>query len=402
MGHYNKEIKWLSVGLFLLLAVSITLGLCFREPWLWMDEVLSYVLISDPSLKHLNDAIVGGIDANPPLFYDIYWLIGQYISLNPLFLRMLSVLLFSGTIASFLWYTTRLIGNGVINFVLISAMVYTTYLNFVHSTGIRSYAILLPISFAYFISMHRLIKTPNKPWLLAAHTAAGLLLAFCHNYGAFYLAVSGAFFFVLLLWSKDRAYGLVLATFVGIAITWLVVWYPNFVIQSDVAKPHSWIPLPTIKSFISNFGDLIPAIPIKIRWLPPSLWIDVLRVVLVVSLYLYVVIPGIKTGFVAIRQNEAFQFFLLSGFIYLGVISVSLIISLTYTSVFISRYMWPSQLLVMYQLVYTFYYLVGQPRNMPRLARLLPAVRTAGRWGYFLQSMENGIFLPQQPPGVPA
>ncbi|MBD2752293.1 hypothetical protein [Spirosoma validum] len=372
MTRYKAEMRWLSVGLFLLLAVSIGLGLYFRASWLWMDEVLSYVLISDPSLVHLNDALVSGLDANPPLFFNVYWPIGHYISLNPLFLRLISVVLFSGTIVVFFWYTTRLIGNGFINFVLISVMVYTTYQNFVHSTGIRSYAILLPISCAYFISMHRLINRPSNIRLLTAHTVLGLLLAFCHNYGAFYLAVSGAFFFILLLWSKDRTYWLVLSTFGIIALVWLVIWYPSFVIQSDAGKPHSWIPLPTVSSFFSNFGDLIPAVPIRISWLPPSLGLDVLRVVLVVGLYLYIAIPGIKTGYGAIRQNEAFQFFLLSGFVYLGVIIVALLVSLTYTSVFISRYMWPSQLLIMYQLVYTYYYFAGQQRIAPRLAYFLP------------------------------
>ena len=34
--------------------------------------------------------------------------------------------------------------------------------------------------------------------------------------------------------------------------------------------------------------------------------------------------------------------------------------------------MWPSQLLIMYQLVYTYYYVVGQRRSIPQLVRLLP------------------------------
>ena len=368
----SKKTAQLGIGLFLLLAICIGFGLYFREPWLWMDEVLSYVMISDSSLTHLNDAIVSGIDSNPPLFFEVYWPIGHYISLNPLFLRLLSVLFFSGTMAVFFWYVTRLIGDGIVNFVLLSVMVYMTYQNFVHSTGIRSYAILLPISCAYFICAQQLINNPRRVRLLLAHIILGILLAFCHNYGAFYLAASGAAFLLVLLWSKQRTYWLVLASFGVIAIAWLLVWYPNFVIQSDAGRPHTWIPLPTIESFFSNFGDLIPGIPISLNWLPPSLWLDVIRVVLVVGLYLYIAIPSIQGGFRVVRQNPALQFFLLSGFIYLSVILIALVISLTYTSVFISRYMWPSQLLIMYQLVYTWYYFVGQQRSSFRLTRLLP------------------------------
>ncbi|WP_018618498.1 hypothetical protein [Spirosoma luteum] len=400
----KKETGRLSVGVFLLLAISIAFGLQFREPWLWMDEVLSYVLLSDPSLAHVNDAIMSGMDANPPLFCNVYWFFGHYISLNPLFLRVLGVVLFAGTIAGFFWYTTRLIGNGVINFLLITVMVYMTHQNFVHATGIRSYAIFLPISCAYFIILHQLINNPGSVRLLIAHVIVGLLMAFCHNYGALYLAVSGAAFLILLLWSGQRNYWFVLATFGVIAMVWLVAWYPSFVIQSDAGKPHSWIPLPTVNSFFSNFGDLIPGVPIKLKWFLPSLWFDVLRVMLVVGLYLYVAIRGLKGGFQAVRQDEAFKFFLLSGFIYLTVLLIALTVSLTYTSIFISRYMWPSQLLIMFQLVYAYYFFTGQPQSVFRLARLLPvyALLLGGVIFYKVWKMESSFrssiltYLPRQ------
>ena len=352
----KKEMVWLSVGLFLLLGLSTAVGLYFRESWLWMDEVLSYIMLSDPSLAHLNESLAGSLDANPPLFPYVYWAIGHYISMNPLFLRLLSVLLFSATMTAFFWYVTRLVGNGVLNFVLISLMIYMTYQNFIHATGIRSYAILLPISCGYFITIHRLVSNPANIRLLIWHTVWGLLLAFCHNYGLFYLIASGAFFLSLLLWSQKRDYGLVLSTFFLIGIVWLVVWFPSFVVQAKAGQPHSWIPYPTVKLFFVNFGDLIPGIPVKIRWIPPSIWLDISRVILVVGLYVYIAIKGLKAGFQSVYQDKAFQFFLLSGFIYLAVITISLTASLVYTSIFISRYMWPSQLLIMYQLVYVVYY----------------------------------------------
>lgn len=368
----KKEIWLLSVAMFVLLAFGIILGLYFREPWLWMDEVLSYVLISDPSPVHLNDAVVSSMDANPPLFPNLYWFIGHAMSLDPLFLRALSVVLFASTIALFYWYTTRLIGDPVINFVLISVMVYFTYQNFAHSTEIRSYAVLLPISCVYFIIMHWLINRPTSAWLLAGHTLVGMLMAFCHNYGLFYLAASGAFFLSLLIWSKQRNYALVLATYGLIGIVWLVVWYPSFSIQAYAGQPHSWIPLPTVSTFFSNVGDLIPSPLQRIEWRPWVWWMPMLRVIAVVGLFTCVVVPKLKMGFQAVRQDEAFQFLLLSGFVYLTVIIIAMTVTFTYTSVFISRYMWPSQLLIMFQLVYTYYHFAGPRRIVPRLAWLLP------------------------------
>lgn len=373
MEKKGKETRLLSAGIFMLLALSIISGLYFRERWLWMDEVLSYMFISDPSIAHMNNAVVSSMDANPPLFFNLYWLIGHTISLSPMFLRISSVLLFAGTIALFFGYITRLIGNGVTNFILISVMVYMTYQNFAHATGIRSYALLLPISLVYFMLMHQLISRPGSTRLLILHTITGGLMAFCHNYGLFYLIASGAFFLVLLLWSKQQDYVRVLATFVIIGIAWLVIWYPNFTIQSDAGRPHSWIPLPTVESFFTAIGDLLPNLPVKMYGLSSALWLTVLRVILVVGLYVYIAIPGLKAGFPALRQNLPFQFFLLSGFVYLTTIIIALTISFAYTSIFISRYMWPSQLLIMYQLVYAYYHFAGQRRYVaPRLIRLLP------------------------------
>ena len=92
----------------------------------------------------------------------------------------------------------------------------------------------------------------------------------------------------------------------------------------------------------------------------------------VVSLYGYIAVKGLKAGFQAVVQDKAFQFFLLSGFIYLTVIAISLMVSFAYTSIFISRYMWPSQLLIMYQLVYAVYFFTGQRTVDRRLIKLLP------------------------------
>ncbi|MCK8493824.1 hypothetical protein M0L20_18300 [Spirosoma sp. RP8] len=372
MVKHQEDSRLLAAAIFLLFSLSIISGLFFREPWLWMDEVLSYVLISDPSPTHLNQAVVSNMDANPPLFPNLYWLVGHMISLKPIFFRSFSVLLFTSTLALFFWYTTRLIGNAVTNFVLISAMVYLTYQNFEHATQIRSYALLLPISYVYFIVLQQLINRPTDTWLLALHTVIGLLMAFCHNYGLFYLAASGAFFGVLLIWSKEKSYLPIFATYALIGLVWLVVWYPSFTIQSDAGKPHSWIPLPTVKSFFTGVGDLIPSVSDKLEWQSSFWWLAILRVSLVIGLFVYLAVPKLKLGFDAMRRDKAFQFFLLSGSIYLGILVIALIISFTYTSVFLRRYMWPSQLLIMFELVYAYYQFVGERRVMPQFARLLP------------------------------
>lgn len=349
----------LGVGIFVLLSVSLITSLFLKNSWLWMDEVLSDILIADPSIAHMNKAVVSGMDANPPLFANLYWLIGHSISLNTQFLRVVSILIFSLTIALFFYYSTKLIGTPIQNFVLVTCMVSLTFLNLSLATQIRAYALFLLIGCGYFITIHQLSITPNRPKLLVAHVLLGVGLLFAHNFGLFYLAASGAFFALLWLWSKERKYLLVIGTHGLILLVWLVSWYPSFAIQSQAGKPHSWIPLPTFLSFFNTVGEIAPNLSSKLDYNPFLLWLPIARFVVIAGLFLYIVLKKTKAPFREVIRDKAFVFYGLSGFIYLLTIGIALTVSLVHTSIFLSRYLWPSSLLVIYQLIYAYYYFFG-------------------------------------------
>lgn len=338
------------------LSVSLIVSLFFKEQWLWMDEVLSYMFISDSSLAHMNDAIVSAMDGNPPVSFNVYWLIGHLTSLNPQFLRAVSVVIFALTITLFYRYTTRLIGTATTNFVLITAIVAFTYLNLLLSTQLRGYSLFLLIGFGYFVLLHQLVTAPGQIRLLVLFCIVGVLLMLTHSFGLFYGAASGLFFAGLLIWSKDRRYLFVLAAHVLLPVAWLLIWYPNFVIQAEAGKPHSWIPVPTLMSFFSTVGDLAPTVSASLESRPLFSFLPILRFFLVVGLWIFIALPRVKSGFRGIIGDKAFLFYLMTGFMYVATIGIALTISLTYTSVFISRYMWPNHLLLLYQLVYAYYF----------------------------------------------
>lgn len=392
MKHNSLKATWLlSAILLILLASSLIASLFFKEKWLWMDEVLSYVLISDASDSHLNAALVSGMDANPPVFPNLYWLISHLISLNPQFLRAVSVVLFAGTIAYFFVFVTRLMGTPRTNFVLISLFTGLTYLNLTLSTQIRTYALFLLIGLVYFIIIHRLITSPSRLKLLGLHILVGTLLVFTHNFGLFYLAASGAFFGLLWLWSRERSYLWVLSTYSLIGLLWFAIWYPSFSVQTLAGKPHSWIPLPTFLSFFRTVGELAPNLSSTLERSPGFEFLAVLRFLFILALFLYLSLPRLKDGFKAMIQDKAFGFFLLAGFIYFTTIAISLTVSFVHTSVFISRYLWPSHLLVIYQLVYAFYQLTGE-RRVTWLARLLPVYVVLLALFVFYQNRKVVIF----------
>ena len=365
MISFLDKTRLFSYIIFLLFTLTITASFFFKETLLWMDEILSYLLISDRSLTHLNDAIVSGLDANPPLFSNVYWLIGHFVSTNIIFLKSVSVVIFATTLASFYKYITRLTGRPIINFMLLTSLSTFTYLNITLSTQIRSYALFLFISFVYFTIAHRLIQRPTNGRLLIAHTVVGLLLVLTHNFGLFYLAASGAFFGLVWLWSKEGRYWYVLSTFLLIGIAWLLIWYPNFVTQARAGEPHSWIPLPTFTSFFKIIGELAPTVSTKLEY-TGSFWIlSALRMLGLAALFIYIAFPRLKKGYKDAVAEPAFVLYLFAGFIYFTTILMSVVVSFAHTSIFISRYLWPNHLLVIYQMIYAFYYLINRPFSAP-------------------------------------
>ena len=337
-----------------------------------MDEVLSYTMLSDPSRAHMNDAIVSNFDSNPPLYFNVVWTFAHSISLSPYFLRALSIAFFASAVTLFYRYTTRLVRTPLINFLIFTIVLSLTYLNYLLSTQIRSYSFFLFTSCLYFLAAHPLIKNPAKPRALALHWLAGSVLVMTHNFGSFYVASSLGFFALLYAWSKRQAYWWVAASHLLIFGLWFVLWYSSFQIQSMGGEAHSWIPKPTFLIFFRTFGELVPTLSYRLEQLPLLAFLPVLRVTFVLGLFFYIVVPQLKKGYGFVRDNDAFSFYLFTGGVAIITGLGTTILSAVYISVFLSRYQWPSHLLLLFQLVYACCYLAPNIRFSPNLFRFVP------------------------------
>ncbi|RZL07049.1 MAG: hypothetical protein EOO62_17745 [Hymenobacter sp.] len=318
----------------------------FKERWLWMDEVCSYVLLSDHSLAHAQQAIVGAIDANPPLFIDVYWLLGHGISLQPLFLRAVTAVLFATAIGLFYRDITRVLGRPVLNFVVVTLFVAFTYLNYTLSTQVRSYSLLLLLFWLYFFNSYQLTSQYWQPWRLGWQLLLGTALAYAHNFGLLYVAILTGFFGVLGLWSgRYRAYGVLLAAQLGAVALWALGWYRNFRVQALAGQPHSWIKLPTWESGIRTVADLLPTPSAHLEAGPIGMLLPTLRVVVVLALLVALVLPRARQGYAALMRDAPALLVAQAGFVAVGAIVAALVASFTITSVFLNRYLWPVHLL---------------------------------------------------------
>ncbi|WP_375447767.1 hypothetical protein [uncultured Fibrella sp.] len=396
----------LSVALLLTLTGSLILSLFVKDRYLWMDEVLSYLLLSDPSLAHTNHAIVSGMDANPPLFINVYWLLGHSISLNPFFLKGVSIALFAGTVTWFFRYITRLLDHepalyrvnaatqrhtALVNFVIILLAISLTYLNYTLSTQVRTYSLYLLFGWAYVVVLHQLLfRVQKRPWLVA-HALVGAVFMLTHNVALFYIAASGVFFGLLWLYrwlrANDHSYLPVVGTHLVIALLWLVFWYPSFAIQAQSGIPHSWIPVPTFWLFFKTIGELLPNASARLEDTYPIM--GILRVLLVAGLFSLIAVPRLQKQRLAAFSDPAFALYLLSGFIVVFTLLLGLVVSLVHTSVFLNRYFWPSTLLLIYQLLYAGWW-INDRASLPvwsNLRQRIPSVSPV------LQSLGVLVFL---------
>ena len=364
----------LSVVMLAVVTGSLFISLFLGEPWLWMDEITSSILLADSSVSHMNRALVSGLDSHPPLFFNLYWWLGHAVSLNPLFLKSVSIAFFGGAVTLFYRFTTRLVGRPTTGFLLFTLLICLTYLNYKLATQIRTYSVYLFSSCLYFIVIHRLIQSPASPIWLVGCLLTGLALLFVNNFGSFYVVASGVFFGALWLWSRQKHYGLVVLLHLAVVGIWWLVWYPNAQIQAEAGNPHSWIPVPTFWSSFQTLGELLPAFPSRLEHRLGFGWLSLLRVVLVAGLFGYLAVPKLSAGFGAFRADRAFSMYVLSGGLMLLTAGALLVVSLTYMSVFISRCLWPSHLLLLYQAAYAGQCIPDTLKNRwrPQVARLMP------------------------------
>ena len=376
----------LSLFLFSIISGGLITSLFYKDYRLWLDEILSMILLSDRSLVHMTQAITTGIDASPPLFLYVYSVIGN----NVLVLKAVSVLFFAGGVAVLYNYLARLFNRPLLLFVLLLVVVALTGMNYNLSSQIRNYALFLFLSALYFVSLFQFATKNGGSKHLLWMAVSGLFLAFVHNFGLIYIATSAGLCILLAIWAREYRYLMSLIPCLIAGFFWLIVWYPHFVIQADTGKPYGWIPQPTFSSFFIILDSLLPRIPVLSE---TNLTIIVSKVVLLAMLFLTVLLQSLRMGYRQVISDPARMVFLLSAGIFWGVILISLIASFAYTPIFYGRYFWPSHLLVIVQIAYLCRYVPVV--NFPYLKRFVLAGVALACGAYLFRQNKKVVLFPE-------
>ncbi len=227
---------------------------CARRPF-WMDELVTNLLATDPSLPHALQALAHGADGGGPVTFLLAWLAGQLGISGELGFRLLSSGYMAVGLIALLGALRRGFGTGPALLATGWTMCGSTLVLYQNSE-FRFYALLFGLT-ALTVNRyaHYFVGQRRQLWVYAGLHA---LLVLTHPFGLFY---SGALGVAALLsgWRRRmRVWPLALAGAAGAAIFGL--WMPAFLRQATVLVADSYLPRPGLADLTRVYLQVAPLV----------------------------------------------------------------------------------------------------------------------------------------------
>jgi hypothetical protein len=238
------------------LLASCVLWSSHKQPW--MDEILTWKEVSDPSLWHLYYAIQHGADGGQPLFYTTAWLWAKVFGTGILSLRLYSSSAVCGALLVTWGAIRRVYGIWATAF---GVLIFwgTSGVLLEQNVEARFYGLFL-LCVAITVDLYtRLVdrREPNRR-LLAYAFFSQAALVLTHVLGLIY---GGLVLAALMLFDAAKGrlrwklYGAYTAGWLA-----LLVWLPAIRASMAAGKPHGWIAMPSITDLRTSylFADSLP------------------------------------------------------------------------------------------------------------------------------------------------
>lgn len=229
-------------GLFVsMLASCIIIS---AKKFYWFDELFSYYLIADPSLKGMFSAFGDSINNTPIVYFVLGWLWSQIFGSGELSLRLLS----SATMlvaAGLTWILLRRNYSAwATNFAVVCVFTLSVMI-LRQNAEARMYGLFLAIAALILLQFDHIYRQQRCSTLAALGIACShALLLHTHLFGIFYSATIIA---AGLLVDHTRRRSQPWLYF-AYAAAWLslLTYIPVFLVQADAGYPRTWIPIPSL------------------------------------------------------------------------------------------------------------------------------------------------------------
>jgi len=221
-----------------------------------MDEVVTHILVTDPSLPHMLAGLADGIDLQPPLYFVMMWLWVKLLGSSDLALRIFSTLAVCSALL-IIWLLLRR------RFGLLPASlgIATTFgfspLIVNQNSEARFYGlflVLVALAIRQFDVVVQQRKFSHKRWFANAAIHGSLMLV--HVFGGLY-SLSVLLSHVLFDMGRKQ---LRLSNYTSIVLGWLcfIPWIPAHLRQADFVNPHYWIRTPSIQDLMASLQHGLP------------------------------------------------------------------------------------------------------------------------------------------------
>ncbi len=242
------DVVLVGAAIAVLLATSVWTS---HRKAMWFDEIVTFRLVTDPSLRHMLGAITAGADSAPPLYHLLARAWVAVAGPRPIALRLFSSVGLS-TALVVLWFTLRqayarlATALGVLTVFGLGSLVLT------QNAEVRFYGVFACTS-AIAVSLCFALMTRERVgrglWVGNVISQAALVLT--HIYGSLY---GGALCFTLVVWDLARGQWRP-ARYASFVAGWLafLTYVPALVRQRHTAQ-RSWIPVPIGHDLIDAFG----------------------------------------------------------------------------------------------------------------------------------------------------
>ncbi|MGC2404430.1 MAG: hypothetical protein WA510_31860 [Acidobacteriaceae bacterium] len=216
-----------------------------------MDEIFTWKEVTDPSLWHLFSAIQHGADGGQPLFYATAWFWATLFGASVLSLRLYSCLCVCGAFLVTWLCIRRVYGLWATAFGVLTIWGASGLLLDQNAEG-RFYGLFM-LSVAIAVAVYQQLAAPGKATrrLLVLNLIAQAALVLTHILGLIY---SGLILAALMLFdAMDHRFRIKVYLSHAAGCLALLFWIPAIRASMAAGKPHSWIPIPTLKSLYDSY-----------------------------------------------------------------------------------------------------------------------------------------------------
>ncbi len=318
--------RWDAWGVVFFLFTSLLLGWIYSHgrPF-WSDELFGWMLVTDPSLRHMLAAWNAGADGGGVAFYLLArgWI--AIFGRTELAFRLFSAT-GVGLAAGLTYLAARRSFSRTNAFLSVSLIWFSSTVVLWQMKQARFYGLLLAgVALAFFIAAHSIKRSPSRPLLLGNFLAHSLLVA-THPFGAVYSAcILAGLLLARTLGARARSVS------VPVVLSIVAGWWPLLFSvtamrnSAAVGKPTFWTTRPHLGELVAPYTCFSPLLK---------------RGMLVLLLCALVLLVMRRLRFGSIRESRAWPLLLLAAPLFLSPYLIFLL-SQRGTSVFVDRYLLP-------------------------------------------------------------